>query len=197
MNIQMPPRAAPLLFLGTAHAALAFAFGLAAWWPRAVAGFFYHSWMAALVHLVAPPLTGALRMAAAYGVLGLVGFLAQMVVAMEIRLLPLVAWCWAYAGSGYREPPLSPHRMHNRGLQVFVLAGWIVGVPALAAGLALESAQCVAVGAAALFAAVGVAGVDHARVLAVAHRPSQVESATRKETDRRCPVPARARPRRG
>src|SRR5262249_25367132 len=42
----------PLLYLGTAHVSLALACALVGLWPRAVAGFFYHSWMVAIVHLV-------------------------------------------------------------------------------------------------------------------------------------------------
>jgi hypothetical protein len=49
---RLPARALPLLYLGTAHASLALAFLLAACWPRAVAGFFYHAWLVGLVHLV-------------------------------------------------------------------------------------------------------------------------------------------------
>src|SRR5262249_3321644 len=47
--------------------------------------------------LVEPVSPQMLHAAAAYGVFGLVGFLAQMVVAMETRLLPMVAWFWTYA----------------------------------------------------------------------------------------------------
>ena len=46
---------------------------------------------------VAAPSSNTLRVAMAYGVFGLVGFLAQMVVGMEGRLLPIFAWYWAYA----------------------------------------------------------------------------------------------------
>src|SRR6058998_3928278 len=45
-------RTLPLLYLGTAHVSLALAFLFAGCWPEAVAGFFYHSWLIALVHLV-------------------------------------------------------------------------------------------------------------------------------------------------
>ena len=62
-----------------------------------------------LTLLVVPSSPRTLQAAAAYGVLGLIGFLAQMVLAMEARLLPMVTWFWAYAASGYREPPR--HRM--------------------------------------------------------------------------------------
>jgi hypothetical protein len=49
---KVPPRALPLLYLGTAHVALALACLFAAIWPRAVAGFFYHAWLIGLVHMV-------------------------------------------------------------------------------------------------------------------------------------------------
>src|SRR5262249_19155835 len=47
-----PPRLLPLLYLGAAHVALGLACGLAGARPEAVAGFFYHSWMVGVVHLV-------------------------------------------------------------------------------------------------------------------------------------------------
>jgi hypothetical protein len=40
------------LYLATAHVSLALAFFFTAWNPYAVAGFFYHSWIVAIVHLV-------------------------------------------------------------------------------------------------------------------------------------------------
>src|SRR5262249_43491489 len=47
-----PPRALPVLYFGAAHVSLAAASLAAASWPRAVAGFFYPSWLVGLVHLV-------------------------------------------------------------------------------------------------------------------------------------------------
>ena len=72
---------------------------------------------------IAGPTSTSLRLAMVYGVFGLVGFLSQMVVAMEGRLLPVFAWYWAYANSGYRGPVSSPHDMAWRGGRelVFVL----------------------------------------------------------------------------
>jgi len=67
-----------------------------------------------------PQSPATLRAAAAYGVLGLPGFLVQMVVAMQARILPLVSWFWAYARTGYRVPPPSPHVMRDRSLQAIV-----------------------------------------------------------------------------
>jgi hypothetical protein len=117
-----------------------------------------------------PASPATLRAASAYGVLGLVGFLGQMVAAMEARLLPMVTWFWMYARSAYQTPPPSPHEMRNRTLQAVVFAGWTIAVPALAAGMALESPALVAAGAWSLFAAVAVSALDHGVVVARSFR---------------------------
>ena len=49
---QLPPRLLPILYVALAHIALALAFAAVAADPRAVAGFFYHARMLAVVHLV-------------------------------------------------------------------------------------------------------------------------------------------------
>jgi hypothetical protein len=124
-----------------------------------------------LMLLVMPMTPFTLHVAAAYGVLGLVGFLAQMVVAMEARLVPLATWFWAYGRSDFRIAPPSPHTMRDRSLQAIVFTGWCVAVPALAAGLFFESAALVSVGAWGLFAAVAIATLDNVFVLL--HVPRQ------------------------
>jgi hypothetical protein len=111
--------------------------------------------------LFTPSSPRTLHAAAAYGVFGLVGFLAQIVVAMETRLLPLATWFWAYGASSGRVAPPSPRTMRDRTLEAIIFSGWSIGVPALAAGMYLESARLVATGAWALFAAVAIATVDH------------------------------------
>jgi hypothetical protein len=126
-----------------------------------------------LALLVEPESPRMLHLAAAYGVLGLVGFLAQMVVAMETRLLPMATWFWTYAASGYKVPPPSPHAMRDRSLQAVVFAGWTIGVPALAGGMFLESARLVGIGAWALFAGVAVAALDSACVVMPAFAKSR------------------------
>ena len=123
-----------------------------------------------LILLMRPTSPALLRAAAAYGVLGLVGFLAQMVIAMETRLLPMVSWFWAYAGSGYRTAPPSAHVMRDRSLQAVVFGAWTVAVPALALGMFFESALLIAVGAWSLFAGVVIAGLDSAFVVGHALR---------------------------
>jgi hypothetical protein len=157
------PVAAPRVDFAQLHAAAA-AISLVA---AAIAG------MALLLRPLSPVM---LHVAAAYGVLGLVGFLAQIVVAMETRLLPMVAWFWAYAGSNYREAPPSPHVMRDRSLQVIVFGAWTVGVPLLAAGVFLESAVLVAFGAWALFIGVSTGALDSAFVVARGFRAGGARS---------------------
>jgi hypothetical protein len=123
-----------------------------------------------LVLLVVPTSPRTLHAAAAYGVLGLVGFLAQMIVAMEVRLLPMVSWFWAYAASDYHVAPPSPHIMREWWLQAIVFGAWTVGVPALALGMFLESTPLVALGAWTLFAGVATATLDNAFVVGSALR---------------------------
>lgn len=115
--------------------------------------------------LVAPTSPRTLHIAAAYGVFGLVGFLAQMVVAMETRLLPLFSWYRAYARSGYQVPPPSPFAMRDRAIQTVVFIGWTFGVPALAAGFGLESPRWLAIGAWSLLAGVAAGALDHVFVV--------------------------------
>jgi hypothetical protein len=129
-----------------------------------------------LVLLAVPMSPRTLHAAAAYGVLGLVGFLSQMVVAMEARLLPMATWFWAYEGSGHRIAPPSPHAMRDRFLQGVVFAGWSSGVPALAAGMFPESAMLVRIGACALFVGVAIATLDNVFVIAPALRARRAES---------------------
>lgn len=100
----------------------------------------------------AAPSPAALRIATAYGVLVLVGFLAQMVIAMEGRLLPIFAWYWGFANTGGKVPPMSPHEMVTRPLQYLVFALWLFGVPALAIALAYGSVPLIRAAASSLFA---------------------------------------------
>lgn len=100
-----------------------------------------------------------LRAAAVYGVLGLVGFLAQMVIGVQQRLLPLYAWLQAFEESGFSRPPVSLHVTPVRSLQVSGFASWTAGVPLLAAGLGLQHPPTLSAGASALLIAVLVSGI--------------------------------------
>ena len=101
----------------------------------------------------------------AYGVFGLVGFLAQMVVGMEGRLLPIFAWYWAYANTGYKGPVPSQHEMPWRHGQELVFVLWLFGVPALAGGLAFDAVPFVSAAAWCLLIATLVDTVNVIRIL--------------------------------
>jgi hypothetical protein len=119
---------------------------------------------------IAPEADWALGLALAYGVFGLVGFLAQIVIGIESRLLPLAAWLWSYAGGGYREAPPSLYRTPLRSLQWAGLALWTAGVPLLAAGLARDHERAIRAGAGLLSLAVVGNAVNAAVVLARSRR---------------------------
>ena len=88
-----------------------------------------------------------LRWTTVYGALGLIGFLAQMVVAMEGRLLPLFAWYWAMQRAGGRVPVVSPHQMAWHPAQLVVAALFVGGVPTLACGFGFEAPIVLRLGA--------------------------------------------------
>jgi hypothetical protein len=103
--------------------------------------------------VIAEPSSATLRIAMAYGVFGLLGFLAQIVVGMEGRLLPIFAWYWAYANSGYNGPVPSQHEMPWRAGQGVAFVLWLIGVPTLAVSLAFDVAPFVSAGGWCLLAA--------------------------------------------
>jgi hypothetical protein len=114
---------------------------------------------------LAEPSPGMLRVAMAYGVFGLVGFLAQMIVGMEGRLLPIFAWYWAYANTGYKGPVPSQHDMPWREGQHVVFGLWLFGVPALAGGLAFDAVPFVRAAAWCLLIASVMDAVNVTRIL--------------------------------
>ena len=109
----------------------------------------------------APASEWKLRAALVYGTLGLVGFLAQIVVGVGYRLLPIYAWMRAYEQAGFAVQPPSPHATPVRALQAANFLLWTAGVPLLAAGLGLERPPLVSAGGSALFAAVLLGGAGN------------------------------------
>jgi hypothetical protein len=138
---QLPPRLLPVLYFGVAHVAFASASLAVACDPRGVSGFFYRSRMLAIVHLV----TLGWITASILGSLYVVGPVALRVwipatwLDYTARLLPLFAWYWAYANTGYKGPVPSQHDMSWRTGQELALVLWLFGVPALAALLLMPS----------------------------------------------------------
>jgi hypothetical protein len=105
-----------------------------------------------------------LALAPAYGVLGLVGFLSQMVVGIFGRVLPLFAWLWGFSDRSYSERPPSLHRVTDRSLQGLGFVLWATGVPWLAVGLVSDRAALVSGAAWALLLAV-VTGLANAVIV--------------------------------
>ena len=114
---------------------------------------------------VAEPSSNTLRVATAYGVFGLVGFLAQMVIGMETRLLPMFAAYWALALAGDNGPVPPQHQMAWRYGQELVFLLWLFGVPSLAGGLASDAVPFVAAGAWCLLVATLVDTANIVRIL--------------------------------
>ncbi len=99
------------------------------------------------VMLASLPLSdGTLRLALLYGTLGLVGFLAQAVVGFERRILPMAAAYWAIQSTGGAPPP-APRPWAARS----IFYAWSCGVPLVAAGLFVNNAEMLALGAWVLF----------------------------------------------
>ena len=111
--------------------------------------------------LFASPSDTSLRLAIAYGAFGLVGFLAQMVVGMQAKLVPMLAWYRALADSGFRGPIVPPFAMPIRWLQEVVFTAWSFAVPAVAVGFALNAIPLLSVGAWTLLTAVIMSAAGH------------------------------------
>jgi hypothetical protein len=104
-----PPRNVPLLYLVTAHGALALACVLAGLWPRAV-GFCYHSWMLAIVHLVTLGWITFSILGAIY-IVGPIALGILFVASRILRALPRALFAGHVAGmvrSPAPKPPATP-----------------------------------------------------------------------------------------
>jgi hypothetical protein len=99
------------------------------------------------VFMVASPISPwTARLGMLYGVLALVGFLSQIIVGMENRIIPLFQWHTRFAASGFAEQPAPPHTLGSQAIRASVFCAWTIGVPLLAAGLALEQVTLVGLG---------------------------------------------------
>ncbi len=109
---------------------------------------------AGLALVIAPEADWSLSLSMAYGVFALVGFLSQIVVGVESRLLPMVAWLWSHAEGGYTVAPPPLQGLSSRPLRIAVFTLWTAGVPLLAAGFALDRPLYFGAGASTLSLAV-------------------------------------------
>jgi len=113
-----------------------------------------------------------------YGVFALLGFPAQFVIGIAMRLFPMFAWKEAWHASGFKQLPTSPHEMPTRPLQWLVLATWTPGVPMLAYGLAAGRQGWISLAAGLLALGAVAAATNSVRVLrhAFAHQGKGVPS---------------------
>jgi hypothetical protein len=110
------------------------------------------------VSLTIAPLTETtLRVALLYGVFGLIGFLAQIIVGFELYVLPTAAAYWAIQRTGGAMTAPPPANDLSRSA---VYVAWLTGVPAIGAGLFFNAPMVLAAGAWLLFGAVVVAAFD-------------------------------------
>jgi len=100
-----------------------------------------------------PVSDSTLRLALLYGTLGLVGFLAQIIVGFELRILPSVAAYW-----GVKREPIQFARALSSIL-------WLAGVPGIGAGLFLNLPTLLGTGAWVLLTATVLGGADTALLL--------------------------------
>ncbi len=103
--------------------------------------------------------------AMAYGVAALLGFLAQIVVAITPRLWSINTWMWASAGNSFRARLDSPYELSSPFLRAAILGLWTVGMPALALGLAAERIALFRAAAVWLLLAVVLQAVDLGRIV--------------------------------
>lgn len=93
--------------------------------------------------VAAPTTTWSTRLEMFYGTVALVGFLSQIVVGLEHRILPLFEWHTRFKASGFADQPPSPHTMGSQRIRATVFYLWTVGVPLLAVGFVLEDTTIV------------------------------------------------------
>jgi hypothetical protein len=95
-----------------------------------------------------------IRLGWIYGIAGLVGFLAQIVVGIQGRLLPLYGW-YRLMERGTGQPPgRSAHTLANHGLARAILVTWTAGVPLLLVGLTESRNTFIVLGSAVLLAGI-------------------------------------------
>jgi hypothetical protein len=120
--------------------------------------------MACLVGAIALGLTlawrpfgpDALPVALTYGILGLLGFLGQLIAAVQGRMSPLFAWYWVSLRRGPAPPLQTPYTLPAWRGEPVSAALWIAGIVALGAGALRSWPGVFALGAGLVAAAVSV-----------------------------------------
>lgn len=106
-----------------------------------------------------------LRLMPVYGLLGLVGFLSQIVIGVATRILPLITWLQRFVRSGQATGFPSQYAMMARRVQAASFTLWTLAVPVLAVGLFSGGETLISLASAALAAATLLVGINVMRVL--------------------------------
>lgn len=104
------------------------------------------------------------------GTLGLIGFLAQVVVGIQGRLLPMHGWIRAFEAGGMQPPARSVHTLAHPLLTRLIFLMWTLGVLSLAAGLVATSTRVIATGSGLLLCGVLLSALQMYHVATGANR---------------------------
>lgn len=112
-----------------------------------------------------PATQSTLQLALAYGILALVGFLSQMIVAMKPRILSILAWYYDFRNHDYQ--PAIPRVLDRtvRIFQGFTFFLWLAGMPLIAAGILLSNRVVIVLGAVSLFCALFISTTHEITIL--------------------------------
>jgi hypothetical protein len=102
------------------------------------------------------PATWIIGLGWVYATAGLIGFLAQIVMGIQGRLLPLYAWYRKMEAGNMQPPTRSAHTLASQGLSKAILVTWTLGVPLLMAGLAADIGVMIALASGLLLVGVGL-----------------------------------------
>jgi hypothetical protein len=107
-----------------------------------------------------------------YGVAGLVGFISQIVVGIQGRLVPMYAYYRAMAALGGKPPARAANQLPTATFARPIFLLWTIGVPWLAWGLAAGDTLSIRLSALVLLVGVIVGGMYLAHLLREASRPA-------------------------
>ncbi|MCC7042966.1 MAG: hypothetical protein IT183_03845 [Acidobacteria bacterium] len=113
-----------------------------------------------------------LGMAWVYGVAGLVGFLSQIIVGIQGRLVPMYAYYRAMAALAGKPPARAANQLPTATFARPIFLLWTLGVPWLAWGLAAGDTLSIRLSSLVLLAGVIVGGAYLAHLLRDARRPA-------------------------
>lgn len=107
-----------------------------------------------------------------YGVAGLVGFLSQVVVGIQGRLVPMYAYYRAMSASGGKPPIRAANQLPTAALARPIFLLWTIGVPWLGWGLATGQRTSIRLASLMLLAGVLLSGAYVAYLMRTAGQPA-------------------------